>query len=418
MSSKHLRHLTLATLAATIAGTVCASAHAPATRYTDQTLHRFCYNCAGGALPDSGLLIDQGGNLYGATVQGGDGCGVVYKLALVSGRWKETLLHKFGGDGLCNPVGDLIVDKDGNFYGVTYDGGDYGYGAVYKLTHGHNGWSLSTLHSFGHGSAPAENPAAGLTYAGQYGGKPWDESSPLFGTTLNGGAYGNGAAYEYDANGTYSIIHNFQSSAQPNPLYEDSAGNLYGTTQIGGQNGHGLMFLLTNGSWDETVIHQFCSQTNCSDGGTPYGRLTMDSSGDLIGTTSAGGKNGWGNVFEYTTGAQYNVLYNFCSVGVYCSDGALPAAGVNIDSSGNLFGTTLTGGYGSSGFGTVFELAYANGNWTESVLHKFCRRINCPDGAHPATSLIMDPSGSIYGTTHGTADYGGDTYGTVFKLMP
>ena len=426
MSMKHLRLLALTTLAATFVWLTDASARATASSYTFRTLHNFCksFQCSDGANPSGGMVMDQAGHLYGATANGGWGCypygpcyGLIFKLALVSGRWKETVLYTFGHDGIENPEGDLIIDKDGNLYGVTQtsDYNDYN-GAVYKLTHGSKGWSISTLFLFN--GKNGDEPLAGLTYAGQSSGKPWDESSPLFGTTFDGGYYGNGVAYELDAKGNFSVIHNFQSSAHPNALLEDSSGDLYGTTQSGGKYGYGLMFKLEHGTWKEILLHSFCSQANCADGGSPIGRLAMDGSGNLFGTASTGGSGtsancqGCGVVFERTAGGTYDVLYAFCPT-ADCPDGGTPLAGLTLDGSGNMYGTTSE--YAGYGAGGVFELTQTSGVWSESAIHAFG---NGQDyGSNARSSLLLDSAGDIFGTTAGTGQ-AAHMAGNAFKLTP
>jgi uncharacterized repeat protein (TIGR03803 family) len=208
----------------------------------------------------------------------------------------------------------------------------------------------------------------------------------------------------------------------------DAAGNLYGTTPLGGAHDNGgTVFELTpgpNGVWTETVLYSFCTLPGCADGGDPYAGLIFDASGDLYGTTSGGGAYGWGTVFELTPGANgtwtENVLYSFCSAS-NCTDGAEPHGSLVFDLKGNLYSTTSAGGSGQCrplGCGTVFQLAPgANGTWTETVLHSFNRK----DGEDPSAGLILDPKGNLYGTaTYGGAHSGcpGGGCGTVFALAP
>jgi len=170
----------------------------------------------------------------------------------------------------------------------------------------------------------------------------------------------------------------------------------------------------------EQVLYSFCSQTNCADGAYPAAGLIMDGSGNLYGTTVHGGARGYGTVFQLTptgTGWSENVLYGFCPQG-NCADGANPAAGLIMDGSGNLYGTTVGGG--ARGYGTVFQLTPTGTGWNENVLYSFCPQGNCADGAYPAAGLIMDGSGNLYGTTQegGAGAALCDTFGcgTVFAL--
>lgn len=214
-------------------------------------------------------------------------------------------------------------------------------------------------------------------------------------------------------------------------LIFDSAGNLYGTTAVGGSaacsgGGCGTVFELipgADGKWTEKILYKFCSTANCADGANPYAGLIFDSAGNLYGTTGAGGLSA-GTVFELTPRAdgRWNekVLYNFCSA-TNCADGKYPDAGLIFDSAGNLFGTTYSGGTSCQGLGcgTVFELTPADdGKWIEKVLHRFTIDSPTYDGASPGYgSLIFDKAGNLYGTTY----YGGRCVktsgcGTVFQL--
>ena len=195
-------------------------------------------------------------------------------------------------------------------------------------------------------------------------------------------------------------------------LILDKAGNLYGTTSGGGAYNEGTVFELmrkAGGHWTERILHSF---KGGADGSHPSANLIFDTSGNLYGTTYAGGVHASGTVFELTpeatTGWNEKVLYAF---GSYSGDGTSPSAGLTLDGSGNLYGTTYQGGADSSG--TVFELIpKASGGWTEKVLHSFGQG---KDGASPYASLIIDAAGNLYGTAfHG----GADGFGTVFELTP
>ena len=204
----------------------------------------------------------------------------------------------------------------------------------------------------------------------------------------------------------------------------DAAGNLYGTTQFGGNYVQGSVYELTptrGGGWMETVLHSF--QQNGTDGIQPVAGLTMDAAGNLYGTTFAGGPYNGGTVFELTPSAgggwTETVLHNFNHDG---SDGYTPEAGLVLDAAGDLYGTTHDGGthncgtpQSDDGCGTVFELSPASGGgWTETVLHSFSN--NGLDGIYPfAGPLIFDAAGNLYGTTYWGGAYG---VGTVFELRP
>jgi uncharacterized repeat protein (TIGR03803 family) len=167
-----------------------------------------------------------------------------------------------------------------------------------------------------------------------------------------------------------------------------------------------------------------CSLTNCADGTLPNPGLIFDEKGDLYGTTQAGGSTGSGIVFELTKNTdgswKESVLYNFCSI-TNCDDGYQPVAGLIFDTAGSIYGTTYKGGSAGEGGGTVFKLTpHSDGSWTESVLHSFCALRGCTDGASPATSLIFDEEGNLYGTTYGGGSFSqflGNGCGLVFQLV-
>jgi len=348
-----------------------------------------------GQNPGGGLIFDSSGNLYGTTVSGGGsaacnqapyiGCGTAFELSPSgSGGWTETILYVFqgGADGSV-PSSPLIFDHAGNLYGTTAGGGTYSSGTVFELSPNSNGgWTETILYSFG-------------------------------GTASDG--------------------------AEPQGLIFDGSGNLYGTTELGGlpQCYHndpcGTVFELSpngSGGWTETIIYRFLGG---GDGFLANGGLIFDNSGNLYGTTSAGGLNngcgssngqGCGTAFELSPngsgGWTETVLYNFAST---ASDGANPAAGLIFDQSGNLYGTTGEGGEGACGnvdrCGTVFKLSpNGSGGWTETILYSFQ---GASDGANPAAGLIFDKTGNLYGTTANGGDAGcnsGFGCGTAFELSP
>jgi len=407
-----------------------------ASAYTVTTPHSFCAwsNCGDGAEPKAGLLRDASGNLYGTTPSGGaNGMGVVFELVPnpQTGKYKEYVLRNFCIKANCadgsSPEAELIMDVDGNLYGTTENGGaDDDAGVIFKLTHNGSGWSFAVLHNFcstnlGAKCADGKYPVAGLTYAGQAAGEQWDESSPLFGTALEGGQHGRGVAFKLINNGgewQESIVHDFDSALAPLAIIMDFAGNLLGMTEGGGKYGHGILYRLAAGTWKETTFHNFCAQTNCTDGDYPAGRLAVDAAGDVFGVTERGGcDDDCGVLFKRKAGGGYSVIHVF---GQEPKDGILPTAGPILDASGNLYGTTYEGG--TKGFdlggGTVFKLSYdtTTQQWNETTLHTFSAFTFNPHGADPAGPVIMDGDGNLYGTTFQGGANG--NYGTVFKLKP
>ena len=298
-------------------GTVFELVPGTGGKWTEKVLYSFCSagasGCHDGSLPGANLVFDAAGNLYGTTEDGGAyGVGTVFQLSPnTNGRWTEKVLHSFGnGTDESQPAGSLIFDPAGNLYGTTTNGGTYGSGTVFQLSRGTNGkWTEKVLHTFGKGK-DGKKPVAGLIF---------DAAGNLYGTTADGGAYGSndcgfdtgcGTAFQLSpgANGTWTerALHSFGNGtdgAQPGArLIFDAAGNLYGTTELGGVYGGGTAFRLklgTNGKWTERVLHSF---GNGMDGIGPSANdgLIFDAAGDLYGTTMVGGSHLLGTVFEIT----------------------------------------------------------------------------------------------------------------------
>jgi uncharacterized repeat protein (TIGR03803 family) len=254
----------------------------------------------------------------------------------------------------------------------------------------------------------------------------------FYGSTAGGGTYGAGTIYELLSQGGETLLYSFtggSDGASPGgPPVVDSKGNLYDAAFVGGSGGCsggcGTVFKLTpNGTF--TLLYTF---QGGNDGDQPWAGVTMDTKGNLYGTTAFGGGGscsfsgnppGCGTVFEITPKGEEKVLYAFKGG----ADGAEPYSNLVVDSSGNFYGTTSYGGTGSCsysgqppGCGTVFKLAP---DGKETVLYSFCSQSNCSDGAVPFfVTPIMDKGGNLYGTTQ----FGGGncelSCGTVFKLAP
>jgi uncharacterized repeat protein (TIGR03803 family) len=391
---------------------------------TFTVLHNF-RGGSDGVYPEAGLVMDAKGNLYGTTYAGGTAgcqsgertCGTVFKLA---GR-NETVLHRFKGapDG-ANPSGSLILDAEGNLYGVTSGGGAVGCGTVFKVD---PGGSETVLYSFcSNGGTDGEEPSGNLVM---------DAGGNLYGTTRMGGSGGSGTVFKVDLGGTETVLHSFCSRGgsrctdgedPSGGLVMDAAGNLYGTTEVDlgpKGTGAGAVFKVTQ-TGKETTLHLF----SFAKGDAPTGGLIMDAAGNLYGTTVFGGTGicqpsgqnnfGCGTVFKVDASGKETVLYNFCSASGR-TDGASPSAGLFMDAKGNLYGTTLSGGTDTCtgdlfpGCGTVFELAGEK----QRVLHSFTGV--APDGAFPYSTLIADANGNLYGTASGGGKFGN---GVVFEITP
>lgn len=382
-------------------GLLCAIR--PAHAQTETVLYSFGLS-PDAAGPYAEIVMDKEGNVYGTTDGGGkNNYGAVFKIT-PSGK---ELHYGFCSQPGCTdgsvPLSSLIM-AEGNVYGTTSQGGAKGYGTVFKIT---PQGEESVLYSFCSqpGCTDGSYPSAGLITDGK---------GNLYGTASSGG-HGVGTVFKVTLGGEYSVLYSFCSQVNPctdgsDPeagLIFDKSGNLYGTTFAGGKGG-GTVFEIT-ASGEYGVLYSFCSQSNCTDGAGPFGRVIMDTKGNLYGTTNGGGANGTGTVFEVIAKGEESVLYSFCSQ-TNCTDGAWPYAGVNTDGKGNLYGTTSGGG--ANGNGTVFKFGASK---RENVLYSFCSQTNCTDGSAPVAGVIIDTNGNLYGTTMG----GGATgRGTVFKVTP
>lgn len=393
-------------------------------------LHRF-QQSRGGALPEATLAIDRADVLYGTTRNGGKGtecterCGTVFKLRRSAMGYTSTVIHDFrGSDGGFPLAGVLVEKRTGALYGTTPSGG-MGNGTAFKLTPTGNGYSEAVLHFF-HGSSDGLDPVGGLIA---------DASGALYGTTFGGGA-GFGTVFKLtpSASGyTETILYAFRGGNDGefpmDRLVADKAGALYGTTANGGQPkcsvssfpGCGIVFKLTpsTSGYTESVLHRFQAG---SDGAYPYAGVIVDATGSLYGTTVLGGVTtcnggtGCGTVYKLTpSGGRYteSILHAF----VGGSDGVQPYADLIADASGALYGTTYGGGTGLGGI--AFKLTPSGSLYGESVLYQFQRG---RDGAGPIGGLVAGDTGALYGATTfggGACKLQGSTgCGMAFKLTP
>jgi uncharacterized repeat protein (TIGR03803 family) len=293
------------------------------------------------------------------------------------------------------PDAGLVLDAVGNLYGTTNAGGAHGYGTVFKLS---PTGRETVLYSF-MGGADGANPWASLIL---------DKTGNLYGTTYGGGAYGYGTVFEVATTGTEQLLYNFMSGTDgANPyagLIWDPTGNLYGTTSAGGSNadcnGCGTVFKLTPGSngWTETVLYSFNGSAG-GDGAQPWGGLLREASGNLYGTTNGNG----GTVFELSNTGTETVLCGFSYDAPYFVT-------LVRDKAGHLYGTT-EGAFGSQCVpwgdecGSVFELQ----GTTETILWEF----SATEYGDPYAGVIRGSKGALYGTTYYGGVYG---WGSVFEL--
>ena len=320
----------------------------------------------------------------------------------------ERVLYSFqGGTDGANPSISLIADTVGNLFGTTSDGGTGpctgGCGTVFELTPGPGGqWTKSVIYSF-QGGTDGVAPAAGLIF---------DQAGNLYGTTVVGGKDLDGTVFKLTPSGggwTETVLHSFSDKKDGSyptaSLIFDNAGNLYGTTLFGGHSHGGAVFKLSlsGGVWTETLLHSF---TGRKDGIDPAAALIMDQNGVLYGTTMGG------TLFRLTPPAARRTKWMFKTLYAF-GNGPLSNGTLFGGKSGELYGTQQFG-VGPANAGAVFELAppAKHGAWTETTIYQFNGGI---DGLYPYGGVIGDGAGNLYGTTSGD---GQTSFGTVFKLTP
>ena len=398
----------------------------------EKLLYSFGNKTNDGQFPLAGLVFDSSGNLFGTTGNGGtDGLGTVFELSptKTTGFLQRVLFSFHRIRPGVFPTAGLAVDASGNLYGTANQSGISGGGVAFELKHWPSGgWSEKVLDNFGGPNGAPTHPDSNLIFdaAGNAYGTTSAGGHPEGGGTV--------FMLSPASDGTWSetVLHDFTPSNHDGwdpsgGLVFDAASNLYGTTYRGGTNSRGTVYEVSpagDGTWTEKILYNFTDAAG--DGGFPKGGLIFDAAGNLYGTTSVGGNYNStgkdclcpsGTVFELspaTDGAwTETVLYTFKHNG---SDGILPSGNLIFDASGNLYGTTLGGGaYGNvqSNPGTVFKLSPVGaGRWAETILHSFG---SGKDGSEPTGSLIFDGSGNLYGTTDGGGRFG---YGTVFEITP
>jgi len=389
--------------------------------YTEKVLYAFCgvANCANGAGPEGALLRDSSGNIFGTVTDGvgPQGGGGVYELIPSGDTWTELVIYALCTATACPygsaPVSGVIMDSSGKLYGATsYSGPDNG-GTVFELipNRSKTKWKAKLLFAFcSDGTcADGEIPNA-LTYAGQASGAPYDGTSPLYGTTIEGGANNGGVVFALvpPAPGKRTwkekVIHDFCSpntsngctsdGADPEAgLIMDAAGNLYGTTKGAGLHGAGVVFEIKprRNSWKEKVLYNFCSQSGCADGGGPRAPLLMDAAGNLLGSA--------GNVFKLDPKTlEYTVLH---------AGGDGTEWTLITDAQSNLYAASFAGG---NGFGSVWALDPGY-----EVLYSFCPVPGCKDGGFASSPPLLDSTGNLIGTT---LQYGPHGAGVVYELTP
>ncbi len=390
-------------------------------QFTFQRLKSFGIPAQSGANPFANVIQGSDGALYGTTAYGSPNAieGTVFKMNTNGSGF--TVLHSFiftnsPTDG-ADPGGALVQGRDGVLYGTTGSGGTYDAGTVFKLNTDGSGYQV--IYNFGQGNTAG--PLAALVQG---------SDGTLYGTTYGGYGY-KGTVFKLSTNGTsFLALHTFTGTSgdgeKPHaPLVIGSDGALYGTTEDGGSGGGGTVFTLqTNGS-GYLVIHPFTGTV--ADGASPVAALIQGNDGVLYGTTEDGGSNSLGVVFKLNTdGSGYTNLYSFTyyyeiiqGVGeeIVYPDGLYPEAALVQGRDGKLYGTTAgNSGNNENGAGTVFKLNTDGSDFTTVYSFTIPGNIDSfgtnVDGETPMASLIQGTDGAFYGT----AEMGGNAFGTVFKL--
>ena len=351
-----------------------------------QTLYTFTGGADGG-WPAGNLIADAGGNLYGTTSVGGpNGAGTVFKLA--PGGAESVIYHFTGATDGDLPMSGLLMDKQGNLYGVTEIGGANGAGNVFKVT---PDGVETTLYSFGASSTDGFNPTCQLI---------WGAHHTLLGTTVNGGANHYGTVFQVTLGGKASILHDFTGDDGRYPhagLVMDTSGAVYGDTFNAGAGSSGTVYKI-----DAKGAFSVLYTLSDASGFFPYATLTLDKAGNLYGTATAGGAHNYGTVFKLAANGAFSVLYSF----THGADGSEPEAPLFLDKQGNLLSTTSSGGTGDNG--TVFSLA-PKGKLT--TLYAFTGAT----GSHSQAGLIKDNQAGS-GWFYGSAYAGGSGNGVVFRV--
>ena len=384
-----------------VASGILALSMMAAQAQTYQVLHSFT-GYGDGSVPEAGVTLDGAGNLYGTTFQGS-----VFKLSHAGSGWVLSTLYRFqGGSDGARPASRVVFGPDGTLYGTTSAGGANGWGTVFNLRPPASvcrstqcRWTETIIHNFtgSDGGAP------------QFGDLVFDAAGNIYGTTAGGGAHGEGVVFALTSSGTgwtESVLYSFaggnDGAAPYSGVIFDAAGNLYGTTTLGGSHLVGTVYELTpsQSGWSKTTLYSFDGADHSF---TPYGGLIFDRQGNLYGT-ACGGPNDGGTVYELVPsngGWTYNLVYGF-------SGYAGPRDPPTMDANGNIFLTDLnTGPYQA---GSVYELTRGTSGWTATDLYDFN---GANTGAAPFGNVVLDANGNVYGTT----TLGGtNNLGIVFEI--
>jgi uncharacterized repeat protein (TIGR03803 family) len=395
-------------------------------------LHAFTGGTDGANPLGAGVTIDRAGNLYGGTGFGGltepqcysaGTCGTLFKLARHGSSWIFDTLYSFHGSDGATPDTPLVFGPDGALYGSTFYGGHTGCyngcGNVFRLqpqptfcASAQCSWTQTVLYQF-----------TGQSDGGQpgFGAMTFDAAGNLYGTATEEGNDRCGTVFELAHNGnqwTFNLLWTFTGYSDGCSSWSgvifDQTGNLYGTTTEGGVNEFGTVFELSpkGQGWSLTPLHQF---VNSSDGNDSLGSLVLDSSGDLFGTNRYGGPGGAGEIFKLSPNGG---TWSLTMLHSYSGEVAGPQGPLLRDSAGNLYGTSLESG--KYGWGNVFKLTPSGSGYTYTDLYDFT---GGSDGGWPSGQIEMDANGNLFGATEMGGIKGGDICGNygcgvVWELTP
>jgi len=331
---------------------------------------------------------------------------VTFSLVHLAQAQTETILYSFtGGTDGAGPVAGVISDSAGNLYGTTYAGGTSNQGTIFKLS---PAGTETVLYSFT-GSADGSRPRGALLR---------DPAGNLYGTTEYGGnlscqsCNGCGVVFKVTPTGQETVLYRFTGTGGDGytpggRLIADPSGNLYGTTIYGGSSNFGIVFKLDR-TGKETILHSFTN--TAGDGIHPFAGLVRDSSGNLYGTTTSGGSGDTGIVFRLDVAGNETIIYSFGPVS--SGDGATPESDMIRDAQGNFYGAAGNGGLSNclGGCGVLYKIDPLG---HETILYAFT---GAADGYFPESVLVRDGAGNLYGTS----TYGGNCFlcGTIFRLTP
>lgn len=434
---RNLGAISFACLLAVLGVALAQDAHAQ----TFRVLHTFT-GAPDGAHPGTGVVIDRAGNLYGVTYDGGidgngctalgsgTGCGTAFKLTKRDSGWVYTTLYKFQGPPDGNYPAGVVLGSDGSLYGTTVGGGSFntacpsyenGCGTVFRLRPPANfcgsplcSWNETQLYTFT-GNTDGGNP--------HNGDLVFDAAGDIYGTTLLGGANAYGVAYQLaPSQGGYSenVIYNFNpdSNNLGSPytgVIMDQSGNLYGTSSFANNNVAGAVYQLTpsQSGWTANVLASF-QCIRWINAGCFSQALIFDSAGNILAATSNGSFYDSGAVYELVTSDHWNVNV----LHVFGMNQGLTTSHLTMDAAGNIYGTGLPC---SNTNGCVYKLTPSSNGYTYTELHDFT---DGADGAHPYGPVAIDAEGNLYGTAEVGGNLntcrgqGADGCGVVWEITP